>query len=336
MTVCSGLADAAAELGHLGLALVADAQLSLDRLELLVEEVLALAFFHLAADFGLDLVGQFEDLELAVEDFGDAPQPRGHVEGFQQFLLLAGREGQIGGQEVGQSAGGLDVLQDDLGLVGDVGRQLDHAAGQLPHREHLRFELRARLDLVLHELDGDGQERLAGQLGGDAEARQALHDDALRAVRHAEQFEDQRHAADLVEVGQRRVLGGRIALGEHANDAVGREDLVEHGHGLGPPHAHRHDGAGEQDGVADRQDREDLGDAHLAALGHVDRIEVVCPGRSAGCFCVAHCCPLGGCAAAARRRRGFLGRWIHRNPCLSTALIRPITTEAGISTSLQK
>ena len=73
----AGLLDPLAELVDLGLLLVALAELLLDRLELLAQEVLALALVDLGLDLGLDLRAELDHLELAGEDLREAPQPLG-------------------------------------------------------------------------------------------------------------------------------------------------------------------------------------------------------------------------------------------------------------------
>ena len=60
--------DLLAQLVDLGLLRVVLAQLALDRLQLLAQDVLALGLVHLGLDLGLDLALQLEDLDLAGEE----------------------------------------------------------------------------------------------------------------------------------------------------------------------------------------------------------------------------------------------------------------------------
>ena len=64
--------DPLAQLVDLGLLLVALAELVLDRLQLLAQEVLALALVDLRLDLGLDLGAELDHLELAGEDLARA------------------------------------------------------------------------------------------------------------------------------------------------------------------------------------------------------------------------------------------------------------------------
>ena len=67
----AGRLDLLAQLVDLGLLRVVLAQLALDGLQLLAEDVLALGLVHLGLDLGLDLALELEDLDLAGEEAGD-------------------------------------------------------------------------------------------------------------------------------------------------------------------------------------------------------------------------------------------------------------------------
>ncbi len=79
-----------AQLVDLGGHLVGLAQLLLDRLHLLAQEVLTLALLELGLDLRLDLGAERDHLELTREDLRQPPQPLRHVELFEQLLFLLG------------------------------------------------------------------------------------------------------------------------------------------------------------------------------------------------------------------------------------------------------
>ena len=79
-----------AQLAGLGGRLVELAELLLDRLELLAQDVLALALVDLGLDLGLDLRADRDDLELAREDLDEPAQALGDVDLLEQRLLLLG------------------------------------------------------------------------------------------------------------------------------------------------------------------------------------------------------------------------------------------------------
>ncbi len=111
----------------LGRDLVGLAQLLLDRLELLAQEVLALPLFELGLDLRLDLRSDRDDLELAREDLRQPPEAPGDVELLEQRLLLLGGQAQRAGDQVAEGARVLDVGHHDLELLGQIGHLGDDA-----------------------------------------------------------------------------------------------------------------------------------------------------------------------------------------------------------------
>ena len=86
---------------------VALAELLLDRLQLLAQEVLALALLHLGLHLRLDLRAELEHLELAAQDRRDLPQPLLDVDRLEQLLALLGLDrAQRRGDEVGRARSG--------------------------------------------------------------------------------------------------------------------------------------------------------------------------------------------------------------------------------------
>ena len=81
-----------AQLVDLGLGLVGLAQLVLDGLELLAQDVLALGLVHLRLDLVLDLGAQLQHFQLPVHEGGQTAQPLGEVDLLEQLLLVLGLE----------------------------------------------------------------------------------------------------------------------------------------------------------------------------------------------------------------------------------------------------
>jgi hypothetical protein len=86
--------------------LVLVTQLLADRLQLLVEIELLLVLVHLRAHLALDLALEAHDLQLPGQGFGQLPEPRGGVRGFEQVLLHRDLHQQVGGDRVRQLAPG--------------------------------------------------------------------------------------------------------------------------------------------------------------------------------------------------------------------------------------
>jgi hypothetical protein len=106
------------ELRDLGLLRVGFAELLLDRLQLLAQEVLALRGFHLRLNLVLDLGAELRDLELAVEDHEHIAQPLLDVVLLEQLLLLLGLEAQRRGDQVAEGARVVDVGGRERELLG--------------------------------------------------------------------------------------------------------------------------------------------------------------------------------------------------------------------------
>ncbi len=109
----AGGIDLRAQLVDLLGLLVAFAELLLDRLHLLAQEVLALVLADLGLDLRLDLRTELEHLELLDQDPVERVHPRPDVERLEHFLLHRRADGrEARGDEVGE-----------LARIGDVGRR---------------------------------------------------------------------------------------------------------------------------------------------------------------------------------------------------------------------
>ncbi len=135
-----GLADALLHLGQLVAAvLVAVAQLLLDRLQLLVQIVLALGLLHLALDAAADALLHLQHADLAFHEGEDALEAMDDALGLQQLLLLGDLQAEMGGDRVGELALVLDLVDRD---------------------QHLRRDLLVELDVLLELGDHRAGERL--------------------------------------------------------------------------------------------------------------------------------------------------------------------------------
>ena len=140
----AGLLDLLAQLVDLGLLRVVLAQLALDGLQLLAQDVLALGLVHLGLDLGLDLALQLEDLDLAAEEAGDELQALDDVDRLEQLLaLLGGHVGAVG-DHVGEQARLGDVARGDGRLRRDRRARLDVLLDLALDGAHQRLDLEVR------------------------------------------------------------------------------------------------------------------------------------------------------------------------------------------------
>ena len=122
----AGVGDRLVELGHLGgLALLALAELLLDRGHLLAQQHLALALVERRLGLPADLLRQLQNLDAVRQQPRDLVHPRGNIDGLQNLLLLVRLDVHIGGGEIGKRR-----------------RRVD----RLDRREQFRRRLRQKLD----------------------------------------------------------------------------------------------------------------------------------------------------------------------------------------------
>ena len=133
------------------------AELVLDRLQLLAQDRLALVLRELLAHLQVDLLLDLDQLDLALQQHEQPPQPLRHVALHQQRGALLGRQVDRRGDDVAQPAGILVLVEHLRRLVRDVGRDGDELLGDVVHRHAQPVDL----DRVLADLD----QRL---VGGDA------------------------------------------------------------------------------------------------------------------------------------------------------------------------
>ena len=147
------LLDLLAQLVDLGLLRVVLAQLALDGLELLAQDVLALGLVHLGLDLGLDLALQLEDLDLAAEEARDELQPLGDVDRLEQLLALLGGHVRAVGDHVGEQARLGDVARRDGGLRRHRRARLDVLLDLALDGAHQRLDLEAGAGCSSADLD---------------------------------------------------------------------------------------------------------------------------------------------------------------------------------------
>ena len=237
-------------------AFFAVAQFLLDRLDLLVQVVLALALFHLPLDAAADALFDLQDVDLVLQQFEQALQPLGHQEQVEHRLLGLQLQRQMRGDGVAQAARVVDAGDAGQDLGRDLLVQLDVGVELLGHRAAQRLDLgrgvggqRDRLDLGHEVLAVVGDQLGVGAL--DA-FDQHLHG----AVGQLQHLQDAGHAAHVEHVvGLGLVLAGGLLRHQH--------DLAAGFHGrfkgldrLRPPHEQRDDHVRENHHIAQRQQRQ--------------------------------------------------------------------------------
>jgi hypothetical protein len=122
-------------------ALLAFAEFLLDRLDLLVEVVLALALLHLALHAAADALLDLQDVDLGLEQAQQVFETLAHVEHLEHFLLLLELQRQMRGDRVGETAGLVDPGERGQDLGRNLLVELDVLIELADHRAPHRFDL---------------------------------------------------------------------------------------------------------------------------------------------------------------------------------------------------
>ena len=262
-----------AQFVDLGLDLVGLTELLLDRLELLAQEILALALVELGLDLRLDLRADRHHLKLARQDLRELSEALRDVDLLEQRLLLLGRDPQRAGDQVRQHAGVVDVGDHDLELLGQVRNLLDDVRERVLHVAHQRGQLGGVLHHVRRLGDLGDQVRLGPHPAHDPDARAALDQNAQRAVGDADHPRHHAENADVVQI----VGGGRLGVGvaarHHRDRAIAPEHLVDQLDAPRLADVERDEHVRERDRVPQRQHAHLLGKLAAGAHRHI-------PGRA--------------------------------------------------------
>ncbi len=204
----AGGVDLLPQLLDLGLGLAAFAQLLLDRLELLPEEVLSLRLAQLLLHIGLDFLAQLEDVEFLGEKRVQRLELVLEGVDFEQFLPFGRLHPQVRCYEVHQPAG----------VVVNIERCGDQFIRQMWHECHETLEQVDRVaaeclnldrvfDFLRVSLDPGDQIRLFLDNLQDTHPIDALHGESHRTIRHAHHLVNAGDRPNLEDVIRSSALG---------------------------------------------------------------------------------------------------------------------------------
>ena len=229
------------------------AELVLDRLQLLAEHRLALVLRELLAHLQVDLLLDLDQLHLALQQHQQPPQPLRDVALDEQRGALVRRQVDGRGDDVAEPARVLVLVEHLRRLVRDVRRDGDELLGDVVDRHAEAVDL----DRVLADLD---QRLVAGDEVGlllrEADDAAALH--AAQHRGHAvlgrlHDADDLALDADRVEVRAGRLFDVGVLLGADQHARALAAERLDEAQRAGAADLDRHDRAGEQHQVAQRQ-----------------------------------------------------------------------------------
>jgi hypothetical protein len=255
---------------HLLIHVVGLAELLLDRLELLAEQVLALRLVELALDLRRDLALNLEERDLVLEELVHGPQALLEVHRLQDLLRLFRLKGEVGRNQIREARPVLERRGDQHDLRGDRLAELDNLLEVGPHgaQEGLQLEIAGGRGGLLEARDARAQEWLLLHEVLDSRACQPLDEDPDAVVGQLDHPHDPRHGPHLVEVLRGGVLLVGVLLGKQQEEPVLRQRLVHRRDRPVPADRQRHHHEWEHHRVLERHRRQDVGyrDGLLARL----------------------------------------------------------------------
>ena len=262
--------------------IVALAELLLNRLHLLAEEVLALVLPDFGLHLRLNFRSELQYFQLLDEDAIQIVHPRADVERFEHFLLDGGRNRrQRRGNEVGEPSRLGDVHRERLQIVREERRQrhdLLEVRLDVP-RQRVDFEPVGVLEILVRGADPRTQVRLGGDNLLELQPGQTLDDQAEASIGKLEHLVNVRGGADGVQIVLPRLFDGGVTLGEHRDQLAVPNRIVDEPDGALAGHGERHERIREEDGISKRQNRQFRGnrqrpiaDRHVLGLEVFDLI----------------------------------------------------------------
>ena len=249
-----GVADAVFQLGDLLAAVVGLAQLLLDRLQLLVQIVLALGLLHLALDPAADLLFDLQHADLAFHEGIDPLQPLANVQNAQQLLLVGDLQRDVRGDRVGQLARLVDLVGLDQHLRRDLLVQLHILLELGDHRAAQGLQLVVVGHVLVDQLGARLEEFFAVGVAQRPGALAAFHQHLDGAVGQLQQLQHRGDGADLVDVVGGRLVVAGVLLRDQQNLLVLLHDLFQRLDRLFAAHEQRHDHVRKDNDVTQRKD----------------------------------------------------------------------------------
>ena len=236
--------------------LVALAEFLLDRLDLLVEVVLALALLHLPLDAAADALLDLQDVDLAFEQAQQMLEALGDGAHLEDLLLLLELQRKVGGDRVGEPAAVVDPGHRGQDLGRDLLVELDVLVELGEQRAAHRLDLVRLAGIAGQRRRLRGQELAFVDDAHDRRAVRALDQHLDGAVGQLQHLQHRGHAADRIEVlGARVVLRRRLLRDEQDVLARVHRD-VERLDRLRAPDEQRDHHVRKHDDVPQRQQRQ--------------------------------------------------------------------------------
>ncbi len=206
-------------------AILAVAELLLDRLHLLVQIILALRLLHLALDAVAHPLFNLKRTDLLFHQLEDPLKPLMDVQMLEKLLLLVDLDRQMRGDHVSDLVSLCHLLDGAENLGRHFFVEFDVLVELLHRSTRQTFCIRAKMPVLVENFGVDRQEPVFGMKRGriDGDALSALDEHFHRAIGKLEQLQDRADCADGIKTVRMRVLGVSFFLRD-------KDDLLVFGH----------------------------------------------------------------------------------------------------------
>ena len=215
-----------------GLRVGRDAELLLDRLELLAEEILALVLLDAPVDLGLYLLLDAQELLLLLDEHEYLLHALADVLDLEDPLLVGLVDVQDARDEVRDLPGLVDIDHVEAHLLGEKGivlRDLFHLADERA-RERLHLE---GIGVLVLEIIDDGDHRVPFVNGlADPVSLQGRNENVDATVGKVDLLDDARDGPDLAEVRDGRLLAIHVEH-RYPDKAITRVGFLDDLHVIG-------------------------------------------------------------------------------------------------------
>jgi hypothetical protein len=245
-----GLVDALVDLGELVLAVFAFAELFLNRLQLLVQIVLALRLLHLPLDAAADALFDLEHADLALHMREDLLEPAGDGFDLQQLLLFRNLQRQMRGERVRELGRLVDLIDRHQHLGRNLLVQLDVLLELRDRGAGERFDLLLIADLLADDLGMRLEEGVILGEFDDARALSAFDENLHGSIGQLQELQHRSDRADRIDIGRGRIVLRRILLRDEQDLLVILHHVFQRTNRFLAADEERHDHVRENDDVS--------------------------------------------------------------------------------------
>ena len=233
------------------------AQLGLNRLDLLPQEIILLILLNLLADARLNLLLHARQFGFAHEQRADGFQPRQLVKFLEHLLTILDLAEHVGRNDIRQLARILDFQNRLHGLSGNPAAHLTIFLKIMVRRaqQRVRFDGNRR-SLFEHFIQRAHKVRLFLRHRAQNRAAFALHEQANVSARQTKHLLDAGNGAHMINIINGRVIHIHIALRDQKNALVFLHGLIERRNGFLAPRIKMQNHMREDHQPAQRQHRQ--------------------------------------------------------------------------------